>query len=240
MKKSIIVILVAMMCFSLSACGKETSQNAENSANTPSESALPTSDTTDEEAPTASYDADAIKEEAKAAFDTFMAAASQMENNSEFDTVFSYYEKMEDSFAQRYAEYYIGIAAEYKEMTPFEQFLWYELYINPVMYTTLVGYDTYFSDLGRYQATVTSTCYSALKRQGDSGKEIANAYQSLMEWQYNFFVEHGSMYNFITEKSSAEENPNYIIPDPAKQRAEQAAQEQQELQELRDELQKEN
>lgn len=239
MKKIISFILVALMGFSLSACSQETPQNTESSMNTPSESSLPTSDTTDAETP-ASDNTDTIKKEAKLAFDTFMAVASQMENNSEFDTVFSYYEKMEDSYAQRYAEYYIGTEDEYKEMTTLEQFLWYELYINPVMYTTFDGYDSYFSDLARYQATVTATCYSTLKRQGDSGQEIADAYQSLMEWQYNFFVQHGSMYNFITEKTSAEENPNYVIPDPVKEHVEQAAQEQKELQELHDELQKEN
>jgi nitrate reductase assembly molybdenum cofactor insertion protein NarJ len=46
----------------------------------------------------------------------------------------------------------------------------------------------------------------------------------------------GSIYNFITGQSIAEENPDYVPLDPEKRSAEQAQQAQQELEQFQQEL----
>ena len=149
------------------------------------------------------YVADTDNADADAAFNTFMESASKMENNSKFDMLFSFYTSTEDECAKRYAEYCGKTEEEYKAFTPFEQFLWYELYVVPVMHTTFNDYDTYFENIDKWHSYVTSTTYGLLSR---CGQEQADAYQTLMDWQYNYFIETGTMYNFITGKSSIEEN----------------------------------
>ncbi|MDL2215790.1 hypothetical protein LJB77_01825 [Ruminococcaceae bacterium OttesenSCG-928-N02] len=133
-----------------------------------------------------------------------------MEDNSDFETVRSYYARKSDDMARQYAEYCGGSEDDFLALSTFEQFLWFELYINPLKYTTKGQYDTYFSDLGRFQATITERCYSLLSRTGDNGQEIADAYQEIMAWQYNLFAEHGFMYSFMTDEISIEINATSI------------------------------
>lgn len=171
-----------------------------------------TNTSSEPETPKASeYVADTDNADADAAFNTFMESASKIENNSKFDILFSYYKDMESEYAKRYAEYCGKTEEEYKAFTPFEQFLWYELYVNPIMYTTFGNYDSYFESIGRWHSTVTSLAYGLLSR---CGQEQADAYQILMDWQYNYFIETGTMYNFITGKSSVEENKELEVLSP--------------------------
>jgi hypothetical protein len=66
--------------------------------------------------------------------------------------------------------------------------------------------------------------------------EMGEAYLALMDWDYDFLMQTGSIYNFITGQTSAEENPNYVPIAHENRIAEQEQRAQQELEQLQKEL----
>ncbi|BAL01895.1 hypothetical protein OBV_p-00400 (plasmid) [Oscillibacter valericigenes Sjm18-20] len=142
--------------------------------------------------------------DASEVYNTYMETAKAMENNSDFDTVFDFYKSMETEYAKRYVKYCKGTEEEWKSKSRFEQFLWYELYINPIMCTQLEnGYNTYFKSVDVYHSNVTNTMYSMLSRIDQTQ---ADAFRTITDWQYNYFTQNGAVYNFVTGKTSLDEN----------------------------------
>lgn len=151
-----------------------------------------------------------MKEEAKELWSDFLESVSVIETDNKYAPVLKVYKDTADFRAGYYEKVTGNSKSEYLDMSTFEQFLWYSTYIFPVNATTASGYETYFGSLAKWNSNVAGNDYNLLKNQGAT--EQAQAYRTLMEWQYNFFLQTGSMYNFITEKTSVEDSPNYIIP----------------------------
>ena len=209
MKKIILLLLSSAML--LSACGNNVSSNT-LTTNTPSSTEhSPSAVIDDSDVSTTAYDAEAIKEEASMAWNAFFEVVAVMETDPAYSTIIKVYENTETVYSQHYQTVTGKDAQKYIDLTSFEKFLWYSTYITPaIIDVNTSDYETYFGTLAKWNSNVVGNTYQLLKNQGATEK--AEAYKTLMEWQYNFFIEHGMMYNFITQQTSVEENPNYIIP----------------------------
>ena len=154
--------------------------------------------------------------EADKVWNTFLESVAILETDSKYEVVMKFYETTKNNFARNYVKVCEDKTEDdYLKMTPFERFLWYSTYVTSVLSTTYANYDTYFSSLGKWNSNVVGGAYHLLKNQ--RATEQAEAYKTLMEWQYNYFIANGSMYNFITGKSSIEENSKLekVSPDSA-------------------------
>ena len=213
MKKIVLICLASVICFSFAACSKSENDvivdvpNAPTALTEPS----PSSIVDNNDSPATDYDAEAIKEEANIAWDAFLEVVAVMETDPAYSTIIKVYENTETVYSQHYQTVLGRNAQEYIDLTSFEKFLWYSTYITPaIINANTSDYETYFGTLAKWNSNVVGNTYQLLKNQGAT--EQAEAYKTLMEWQYNFFVEHGMMYNFITQQTSVEENPAYVIP----------------------------
>jgi len=194
----------------LSACSNNISSGA-TTTNIPSVESSPSSVVDNSDVSATAYNAEAIKEEASMAWDAFLEVVSVMETDPAYSTIIKVYENTETVYSQHYHTVTGKDAQEYIDLTSFEKFLWHSTYITPaIINVNTSDYETYFGAIAKWNSNVVGNTYQLLKTQG--AVEQAEAYKTLMEWQYNFFVEHGMMYNFITQQTSVEENPNYIIP----------------------------
>ena len=162
------------------------------------------------------YVAKTSNEEADKVWNTFLESVAILETDSKYETVMKFYETTKNNYARNYVKVCEGKTEDdYLKMTPFERFLWYSTYVTPVMTTTYGDYDSNFGSIGKWNSSVVGQAYHLLKNQ--RATEQAEAYKTLMEWQYNYFIANGSMYNFITGKSSIEENSKLekVSPDSA-------------------------
>lgn len=242
MKKLVVFLFTGILCLCITACGGNETEDTslpDTTSIIPTHSQHSASESASEAVSDTTYDIEAARVEAAEVWGTFLDSVSIFEADAKYEKLMKFYEDTKVVYGRYFGEVCPEKTADdYLNMTQFERFLWYDTYVAPVYATTAKTYDTYFSSLEKWNSNVAGNAYGLLKNQG--AEEQAEAYKTLMEWQYNFFLETGCIYNFITEKTSAEENPNYVIPDPVKLTVEQSAQEQEEIKEFQDELQKEN
>ena len=154
--------------------------------------------------------------EADEAWNTFMDSVSVLETDDKYAAILKFYETTKDVYARNYEKVVAsGKAEDYLNMTSFEKFVWYTTYVTPVMATTYSDYDTYFGTVDKWNSNVVGEAFNLLKNQ--KATEQAEAYKTLMEWQYNYFKENASIYNFMTGQSSKEENSTLetVSPDSA-------------------------
>ena len=237
MKKSKCFLLTMTTAMFLSACGGNANETAENASTGQvvqlvKENTLETEVVQTEEAIVVN---DEMRAEADNLWNTFLEKVSVIETDSQYASIL----KITQDTAEFNAGYYETATGrskdEYLNMSAYEQFLWYSTYILPVNAITSSDYDTYCGTVVKWNANSVDIPYNWLTTYGT--QEMADAYRALMEWDYAFLMHTGSVYNFITGQTSAEENPDYVILDPALRSAEQAAQAQQEVQQLQEELQ---
>lgn len=237
MKKTKYFLLTVTTTLVLSACGgnaneKEEIVNAEQTVQAVTESTLETEVTETEEAVAVT---DEMRAEADSLWNAFLEKVSVIETDSQYASIL----KITQDTAEFNAGYYETATGrskdEYLNMSAYEQFLWYSTYVLPVNGTSASGYSTYLSSVDKWNSNVVGVPYNWFTTYGT--QEMADSYRALMEWDYAFLMQTGSVYNFITGQTSAEENPDYVILDPALRSAEQAAQAQQEVQQLQEELQ---
>jgi hypothetical protein len=151
------------------------------------------------------YNAKTDNPEADEVWNNFLKSVSVFETDSKYAGVLKYYETTKNNFARTFAEMIEGKTEEdYLNMTPFERFLWYATYVRPISASRSKTYEVYFGSIDKWNSNVIGGTYGILKNQG--AREQAEAYKKLMEWQYNYFMQNGEMYNFMTGKSSIEEN----------------------------------
>ena len=236
MKKLPVILLLLCLTVTLAACGEGNSRAALGSSaashsggDTPSESIGP-----DVSSSESAYDAEAIKKEADAVWVPFLNSMSTVEEDA---TIMEVADSMTSFCAGYYEEITGKEKAEYVNMSTLDKVLWWHTYVIPANATTSGDYNTYFSSVNQWNLRVADSAYGML--ENDKLTEQADAYRALMEWQYNYFMKYGTMYNFMTGKTLAEENPSFEVPDAIKMKTEQAARAQQEVEELQDELQNE-
>lgn len=159
------------------------------------------------------YVASTSNADADKAWNTFMKSVADIETNSKYSAILNLYKNSSAVYAKDYAKVCSGKADDYLKYSTFEQFLWYSTYVVPLMATQYSDYETYFESVDKWNANVVGNTYSLLKNQGATDQ--AEAYKTLMEWQYNYFIKNGAMYNFITGKTSIEDNSSLesVKPD---------------------------
>lgn len=154
--------------------------------------------------------------DADSVWNNFINNVSVLETDNKYVSIMEYYDNTKENFARNYVKVNQNKTEDdYLNMTPFERFLCYSTYVEPVMATTYSDYDTYFGTIDKWNSNVVGNTYNLLKNQ--KATEQAEAYKTLMEWQYNYFKENGAIYNFMTGKTSIEENSNLetVSPDSA-------------------------
>lgn len=151
---------------------------------------------------TETFIADTGNKEADELWGAFLDSVSIIETDSKYSQILKIVQDTADFNAGYYANVTNRSKDEYLEMTPFEQFLWYSSYILPVNAITSSDYDTYCGTVAKWNANAVGIPYNWLTTYGTS--EMADAYRALMEWDYKYFTEHGAVMNFITGKTSLE------------------------------------
>lgn len=181
---------------------------------------------------TETFIVDTGNEEANALWSAFLDSVSVIETDSKYSQILKIVQDTADFNAGYYANITNRSKDEYLEMTPFEQFLWYSTYILPVNAITSSDYDTYCGTVAKWNANAVGIPYNWLTTYGTS--EMADAYRTLMEWDYKYFTEHGAVMNFITGKTSLEnddldvlttEDANGNDGDPTKEEIEELMEE---------------
>lgn len=168
-------------------------------------------------------------EEADVLFNNYVRLLSRIEYDSDLEIVLDYYEDMASTFGTRYEEQLDKPKEEFMEYPLIEQILWYDLYVSPLMHINFQNYEYYLADIGKWRSRVADNTYSLLARYD---QQLADAYMEIMEWQYQHFIDHGSVYNFFTGKTSLEETSML----GATIAATEATKEEEMLEELRAEL----
>lgn len=181
---------------------------------------------------TETFIVDTGNEEADELWSAFLDSVSVIETDSKYSQILKIVQDTADFNAGYYANITNRSKDEYLEMTPFEQFLWYSTYILPVNAITSSDYDTYCGTVAKWNANAVDIPYNWLTTYGTS--EMADAYRALMEWDYKYFTEHGAVMNFITGKTSLEnddldvlttEDANGNDGDPTKEEIEELMEE---------------
>ncbi len=185
-----------------------------------------------ENSTTETFIVDTGNEEADELWSAFLDSVSVIETDSKYSQILKIVQDTADFNAGYYANITNRSKDEYLEMTPFEQFLWYSTYILPVNAITSSDYDTYCGTVAKWNANAVGIPYNWLTTYGTS--EMADAYRALMEWDYKYFTEHGAVMNFITGKTSLEnddldvlttEDANGNDGDPTKEEIEELMEE---------------
>jgi len=169
-------------------------------------------------------------EEADTAFQTFYEEIKHMDNNSDWDNLYLVYQVYENTHAEQYAEICNSTVDDWKSKNNFERFIWYETYVRVVVYRNLGDYDRYFSSEKDFLNHTITNAYEYLNKLGD-GTE-AKAYKTLMLWQYDYILENGVPYNFLTGLNFVESRNTEATEDTQ----ESQEQEQKELEEIQEEL----
>lgn len=181
---------------------------------------------------TETFIVDTGNDEADELWGAFLDSVSIIETDSKYSQILKIVQDTADFNAGYYANITNRSKDEYLEMTPFEQFLWYSTYILPVNAITSSDYDTYCGTVAKWNANAVGIPYNWLTTYGTS--EMADAYRALMEWDYKYFTEHGAVMNFITGKTSLEnddldvlttEDANGNDGDPTKEEIEELMEE---------------
>lgn len=158
--------------------------------------------------------------EADDLWEAFLNAVAPIESNSEYSVIL----ELTQETAPFYSGYYENATGrdkeEYINMTPFEQFLWYATYILPFNAINASDYDTYCGSVAKWLTYSVDTPYDTLSTHGTS--EMADAYRALMEWDYYYFIENGTIMNFMTGNTSLEHSSVEVVPtaEPAGEPAE--------------------
>lgn len=210
MKKIPIFLAFAIIILSLAACGskKETmSPDTQPGTSVPAiSSAVPqTSNAESETETTTEYDAEAIREEASAEFEMFLAAVEHTDGNDEWSEFFRTYRVYVETHGKQYEQYCNGTVEEWNDMSEYDRFLWYETYLRVVVYMHLGNHDRFFSSEKNFIDNTIFNAYNLLQRFEKFGNGTeSEAYKTLMLWQYDYIKEYGTVYNFITGQNYLE------------------------------------
>jgi len=135
-------------------------------------------------------------EEADAMFQAFYDAVKHIDGNEAWRGFYLTYDVYEKTHAERYVQFCSGTEEEWFAKSFFERFLWHETYLRTLGYIALGNYDWFFSSEKAFVDNTIGNAYRSLNTHGD-GTE-AEAYKTLMLWQYEYFLSHGTVFNFLT------------------------------------------
>lgn len=156
------------------------------------------------------YIADTGNAEADAVWNAFLEAVAPVETDSEYASILKIVKNTASSCAKYYAKATGGAAEDYLGMPAFEQFLWYATYVLPVNGIKGGDYDFYCGSETAWISNTVGVPHGWLKSFGSV--EMLEAYEALMLWDYHYFLENGTAYNFMAGKSSGENNEIGDVP----------------------------
>lgn len=133
--------------------------------------------------------------EADEAFSTFLSITKHIESDESWSGFLKIFSVYSESRADAFIKYCKGTREEWLAKTPYEQFLYYELYIRQCEYINASMYDYYY---GTEQNFLTQNIYSTYGSMKRYGKDEAEAFKTIMKWQYSYIKEKGTPYNFMT------------------------------------------
>ena len=142
--------------------------------------------------------------EADDMFNTFMSTIQFIKNDEKWKNFLESYELYADSGAVSNSEEYVkatgGKKEDYLNMSSFDKFVYYETYIRMAQYLSFSDWERYYSSKENFDRNVIGPTVDYMKiTEGDS-TVVADAYQKLMEWQYQYIQKNKSPYNFIAGK----------------------------------------
>lgn len=147
-------------------------------------------------------------EEADKLFNSFMDSIQFIKEDEKWVNFLESYELYADSGAisnsEEYAKATGGKKEDYLNMSSFDKFVYYETYVRMAQYLSFNNWERYYSSKENFDRNVIGPTVDHMKiTEGDS-TVVADAYQKLMNWQYQYIVENNSPYNFITGKNYLE------------------------------------
>ena len=152
------------------------------------------SKTEDAAAANSEFEINIEDEEAYTVFNNFLNKIKHIEYSEDWKPFLRIYDVYSKSRAVKYVEYCGGTQEEWLEMTTFEQFLWYELYLRQRSYLAVGQYDYFFGSEEKFLGQNINTIYGTMKNYGE---EEAEAFKEIMLWQYNYIKANGGPYNFM-------------------------------------------
>lgn len=153
-------------------------------------------------------------EEADALWNAFVDVMTPIKTDEKYASILKVTEKTSKPTAKYYEKVTGNSAEEYLGMEPFERFLWYSTYIVPVQAISSGDYQYNCGSLSDWRSHGIVAPLSLIEGFGNA--EMLEAYDKLMEWDYNYFLENGAVYNFMTGKSSSEEHSIVDVTPSAK------------------------
>ncbi|MBD5403031.1 hypothetical protein HDR58_09620 [bacterium] len=166
-------------------------------------------------------------DEADRLWEAFLEAVAPIENDNTYSPILQVIQNTSEFYAGYYESATGNSKDEYLDMTTFEQFLWYSTYILPVNAINSGDYNTYCSTVDNWNTYAVYQPHYMLSTYGTT--EMADAYRALMEWDYQYFIEHGTVINFLSGNASLTDDQDNqdIIPSseevPEKVQTEQPA-----------------
>lgn len=134
-------------------------------------------------------------DEADQVFSSFLSATKNIETDSSWDG----YMKIFTIYSELRADYYIkycgGSKEEWIAKSPYEQFLYYELYLRQCDFMESGMNNFYYGSEENFIKQNISTTYKVIKKYGEAEAE---AYKTIMLWQYEYIKANGAPYNFMT------------------------------------------
>jgi len=241
MKKILMLSILAMLVFVVSACGGNNPVSVPQQQPTPpttTQTTPPTGTADNSTADVAAlFEVDpAFYAEGQRLWEEFYELATAMAyaiaNSNDTDVFFMTFRAWVDMHGEWFEQFTSGEFADFEALSYFERFLWTDTYLRMVeaMYNS-----TYIETADRFRQFTIGAQTTAINRQCE---ETAAAYEALMMWQYDYLMASHTVFNFITgvnHRDSIGADFDPIAASAERDAAEQALIEQ-ELQEIADEI----
>ncbi len=150
---------------------------------------------------------DKYDEEADKLWRSFRLSLIAAKDDPNFESIINTVNSRESQIASDYEIITGNDKSEYINMNIVTKFALYSAYVSPASYSLSGDFDTYFGSLDKFESYTVGTTYNMLKQLEDTNVE--QTYRALMQWQYQYFSEHGLMYDFL--ENSAYNEDEFII-----------------------------
>ncbi|MCL2321815.1 MAG: hypothetical protein FWC47_06890 [Oscillospiraceae bacterium] len=144
---------------------------------------------------------DSTVKDGETLFKEFCGLMEKTESDTHWSNFYSVYDVYKYTESKQYATVCKGDTSDWLKLSDFDKSIWYETYIRLCNCIELSDYDYFFGSDGNFLNNTINNTYHNLTLFGDGSQ--AEAYKSLMLWQYNYFLINAKFYDFVT-------NLNYI------------------------------
>jgi len=141
--------------------------------------------------------------EAARLYEAFLDAAATIENNPDafLNTLLPHRPHLGVQY-QRFTRFTSGTEYEWLAKTALERFILHETYLRPLYQLTLGNFDSFFGSESVFINDNIRSPLQNLASEGDGSE--ADAFKELMLWQFEYIINTGTAFNFITGQRHAE------------------------------------